>query len=338
MVNRNRTVLQAVILGVLVVLAMIISVSRGSADLSVPDILKIIFGRNQDNSVYQTIIWNVRIPRVLLSFLTGAGLALAGTTLQGLFQNPLADPHILGVSSGAALGATIAMLSGVRSVQFMGIRTTGLCAFAGALLAAVIVYGIARSGGHVMTLHIVLAGTAVSQMLSAIISILMIYNRNQIEKVYFWTMGSFSAASWDKVAFLGIFIVICLPGLLFLASRLDAMSTGEDTAASLGVDTVRTKKMLIVIASLLVAACVSVSGIIGFVGLIIPHVLRMLTGAGHRKLLPFSALGGAAFLMLCDTLSRTAAAPSELPVGAVTALFGGPYFICLLYRNKKKVF
>jgi len=340
MVNdkKRKTLVQCLILCTLLAASIAISVSTGSAKLSVWDSLKSILGRSDAGDVYHTIIWEVRLPRIFLSGLVGAGLALSGTTFQGLFQNPLADPHILGVSSGAALGAAIAMIFGATSVQFMGIGFIALCAFAGAVITIIFVYGIARTGGRLSTVHIVLAGTAVSSMLSAVISILMIFNRNKVEKVYFWTLGSFSGTSWVKVAFMAAFVLLCGLGLLVYFRALDAMSTGEEAAASLGVDTVGTKKILILTASLLVAACVSVSGIIGFSGLVIPHILRMLTGPSHKKLLPFSALGGAAFMILCDTCARAVAAPSELPVGAVTALIGGPYFIVLLYRNKKKVF
>jgi len=336
--RKMKTIIQCSILCALLAASIVISVSIGSADLSAWDSLKIILGFSDSGEVYNTIIWKVRLPRVILSGLVGAGLALSGATFQSLFQNPLADPHILGVSSGAALGATIAMVFGVTSVQFMGIGLIGLSAFAGAAITTLLVYGIARTGSRVSTTHIVLAGTAISSMLSAVISIIMIFNQDQVNKIYFWTLGSFSGTSWVKVAFMGAFVVLCGTGLLMHSRDLDALSTGEETAASLGVDTIRTKKLLIIMVSLLVAACVSVSGIIGFAGLIIPHILRMLTGSSHRKLLPFSALGGAIFMIICDAGARTAASPAELPVGAVTALFGGPYFIFLLYRNKKKVY
>lgn len=337
-IKSRKTILQIFILCALLVTSILVSVSIGSANISVADSLKIILHRPETGDIYNTIIWKVRLPRVLLSGLVGAGLALAGTTFQGLFENPLADPHILGVSSGAALGSTIAMFFGITHISFMGIGSIGFFAFAGALVTTVLVYGIARTGSRVSAVHIVLAGTAISAMLSAVINVIMIFNHNQVEKVYFWTLGSFSGASWVKVSFIFVFVIFCGLGLLMYSRDLDALTTGEETAASLGVDTVRSKKILILIASLLVAACVSVSGIIGFVGLIIPHILRMLTGSSHRKLLPFSALGGAIFMILCDTCARTIASPAEFPVGAVTALFGGPYFIFLLYRNKKKVF
>lgn len=337
MVNK-KTIIQTVVLCALLAASALIAVSIGSAKLSVWDSLKIITHRAGAEEVYDMIIWRVRLPRVLLSGLVGAGLAMAGATFQALFQNPLAEPHILGVSSGAALGATIAMVFGAASIQFFGIGFIGICAFAGALLTTVLVYGVARTGGRAATVHLVLAGMAISSMLSAIISIIMIFNQGQINEVYFWTLGSFSGASWVKVAFMCVFAVLCGLGFLLYSRDLDALTTGEETASSLGVDTAKVKKSLILIASLLVAACVSVSGIIGFVGLIIPHILRMLTGASHRKLLPFSALGGGIFMILCDACARTVASPSEIPVGAVTALFGAPYFIFLLYRNKGKVF
>jgi len=336
--SKRKTLMQVMMLCIFLLLAILISVSIGSANVSPWESLKIIIGCSEASEVYHTIIWKVRLPRILLSGLTGAGLALAGTTFQGLFQNPLADPHTLGVSSGAALGATIAIIFGKIPMMFPKMGQIGLFAFAGALLTTLLVYHIARAGGRVSAVHIVLAGTAISSMLSAAISILMIFNQAQVEKVYFWTLGSFSGASWSKAAFLLILVVLCGTGMLWHSRDLDALTVGEEAAASLGVDTIHTTKSLILIASLLVAGCVSVSGIIGFVGLLMPHILRILTGASHRKLLPFSAIGGAVFMILCDTCARIVASPAEIPVGAVTALLGGPYFIFLLYRNKKEVF
>lgn len=338
MMRKQTLIFQIALLCSILLAAIVFAVSVGSASISMLDSLRILLGYSYAETVHETIIWRIRLPRVLLSGLVGAGLALSGATFQGLFQNPLADPHILGVSSGAALGATLAMILGVSSAHFIGVGSIGVFAFIGAVATTVIVYNIARTGSRVSTVHIVLAGASISSMLSAIISIIMIFNREQIERVYFWTMGSFSSASWDRVNFMVVFVIICGSVLILYSRRLDAMATGDDTAASVGVDTVRTKKILILATSLLVAACVSVSGIIGFVGLIIPHIMRLLVGSTHIKLLTLSALGGAIFMILCDTFARTIVSPSELPVGAVTALFGGPYFIFLLYKSKKKVF
>lgn len=326
-------------------LTILFSATVGSASLSIPESLMILLGKlpfagslasqSQIKPVYQTIVWEIRMPRILLAGLTGCGLSVVGAAFQGLFKNPLADPHILGVSSGSALGATLAMLTGLQ-IHFLGTGAIGLSAFLGALCTVFVVYRIACIGTHIPVVTILLTGTAISTMLSSIISLLMVFHHDQIEKVYLWTLGSFSAASWTKVEFLALFLLIGVSGILLHARELDAMTMGYETAESLGIDTTKVKKILIVLSSLVVAACVSVSGIIGFVGLVIPHCIRMLCGPGHRRLLPLSCLLGAIFLILCDTLARTVAAPSEIPVGVITAVFGTPYFIFLLQQQKRK--
>lgn len=332
-------------LGALLLFTIAGAASVGSADLSIGDSLRILLSRfplvgnyldTQNTApVYQVIVWNVRMPRILLAGLAGCGLAVVGACFQGVFRNPLADPHILGISSGAAAGATIAMLTGIR-LSFLGLSFVGIFAFLGALITIIVVYQLAHMSGQVPVVNLLLTGTAVSSLLSAVISLLMTLNRDQIETVYMWTLGSFSAATWDKAGFLAVFIFGGCFLLFLLSGQLNIMSVGEDTAKSLGVDTVFVKKLLLAAASLMVAACVSVSGIVGFVGLIIPHCVRMLAGVRHERLLPCAAIGGAVFMIVCDTLSRTLTAPSELPVGVVTAVFGAPYFIFLLQKNKKK--
>lgn len=330
---------------ILLAFAIVAAASVGSADLSMEDSLRLLVSRlpiigsyidiSQISGVYETIVFKVRMPRILLSAFTGCGLAVVGACFQGLFRNPLADPHILGVSSGAAVGATLAILSGVQ-LSFLGLGMIGAAAFVGAVLAILFVYTIASQGKQIQTVNLLLTGTAVSSMLSAVISLFMSMNREQIEKVYLWTLGSFSAATWNKVGFLAIFIFVGCAVLIFYSEELDMISIGEETAKSLGVDTGIVIRGLLAAASLMVAACVSVSGIIGFVGLIIPHCVRMLYGSGHRRLFLLSALLGSVFMIFCDTVARTITAPSEIPVGVVTALFGTPFFIYLLQRNKNK--
>lgn len=333
-----------IIMIVLFLSSVVMAASVGSADLSIADSLKIIVKRVPllknfiDTSgirpVYDKIIFQVRLPRIFMSALTGGGLALVGAVFQGVFRNPLADPHILGISSGAACGATIAVLTGI-TLNFMGLGVVGVFAFAGALLTMLLVYRIACVGDRLPVINLLLTGTAVSSMLSAVISLLMAMNRSGIEKVYMWTLGSFSSASWMKVSYLSVFVLVCGGILLFFGRELNLLATGEETAESLGVDTVKLKKIIIVTASFLVAAAVSVSGIIGFVGLIVPHCVRLVAGPDHKKVLPFSLFGGAVFMILCDSIARTIIAPSEIPVGVVTSILGAPYFIFLIGRNKE---
>lgn len=330
----------------LLLICIVFSSSFGSANLTAKDSLKIIISRipllggmvdiSELKEVYTKIIWEIRLPRIILAGLTGCGLSIVGATFQGLFRNPLADPHILGVSSGAAMGATVAMLSGI-GFNFLGLGVIGLFAFIGALIAVFLVYQLACVGNKLPVVNILLTGTAISTMLSSLISLLMTFNQDQIDKVYLWTLGSFSASTWSKVSYLMVFVIICTTIILLFSRELDVMTTGNETAQSLGINTSKVKKILIITASLLVAACVSVSGIIGFVGLVIPHCIRIISGPKHQWLLPLSCLGGGIFTIICDTLARTVASPSEIPVGVITALLGTPYFIVLLQNHKRKL-
>jgi iron complex transport system permease protein len=318
----------------------------GSADIRFVDSLRIIVSKipvmNQVIStdgilpVYTKIIWQVRMPRILLAALVGSGLSVVGASFQGLFRNSLADPHILGISSGAAVGATIAMISGL-SFQLLGLSFICAAAFTGAVVTAFLVYKISSIGNKLPAINILLTGIAVSAMLSAMISLLMTLNKEQIDRVYMWTLGSFSSATNTKVAFLFAFSIATTIGLLLYSRKLNVIATGEETAESLGIDTSKVKKTIIILASLLVAACVSVSGIIGFVGLIIPHCTRLISGPKHERLLPLSCFGGAIFMIICDAIARTAVAPSEIPVGVITSVFGAPFFIFLLQRSKRRL-
>ncbi|NLG03162.1 MAG: iron ABC transporter permease [Clostridia bacterium] len=327
----------------LLVISIICATTVGSADLSVSEVIQILIshvktlGHDASLSGAQlskdVIIWQVRLPRILMSGLVGGALALVGASFQGCFRNPLADPHILGVSSGAALGATLAILSGI-SLNFIGLGTIGIFAFIGAVLTIFLVYYSAYFGGGSAMTNMLLMGTAISTMLSAFISLIMTFHHNQIAEVYLWTMGSFSSASWEKILFVLIFIIIGGSVLFAHANAQNIMALGEDDAKCLGIDTDKVRLRLIAAASILVAASVSVSGIVGFVGLIIPHCVRILSGADYKRILPYSFLGGAIFLILCDTVARTIAAPTEIPVGIITAVIGAPYFIFLIIRKR----
>jgi iron complex transport system permease protein len=343
--NRRKLKISYLILGFVLLTSILVAASIGSASLSPVESLKIILSRipilkhlvsmEGIKTNYETIVWSIRIPRILLAGLSGASLALVGACFQGVFRNPLADPQLIGVSSGAALGATIAVLSGIN-LSFLGLHAIGIFAFLGAILTVLIVYQISSYGNRAPVVFIILTGVAISSILTAVISFLMSIRREQLEKIYMWTLGSFSGATMTKVLFLFVFLAVCGIIILFFTKDLDLFLTGEDTARSLGVDTAKVRKLLIVIASVLVAACVSVCGTIGFVGLIIPHAVRLLCGPKHSRLMPLATLSGAIFLILCDTMARTVRAPGELPVGVVTSLCGGPYFIFLLMRAKKK--
>jgi len=281
------------------------------------------------------IIWDIRLPRVLLAALVGGGLAAAGVVLQALFRNPLSDPQVLGISSGAAFGASIAIAFGI-SFSVAGISSIWMFAFAGAILTMLLVFRIARIATSHSVTGILLAGIACSSMLTAGITIIMMWNRDKLERIYLWMLGSFSAASWVKVGFMALVLLGAVICFAVLGRDLDLLSFGDQEAQSMGVSVKRTRTIAVVATSLLVAASVSVSGIIGFVSLIIPHIMRILAGPKNRRLIPLSLLGGAIFMVLCDMISRTAVPPAEIAVGAITQVTGAPFFLYLLWRERGK--
>lgn len=279
----------------------------------------------------RTILFAIRLPRVLLSFLVGGGLSLGGAVLQGVFQNPLVDPYILGVSSGAAFGAVVAILSGI----YFGLFTVPLCAFLSALGTVFFVFRLARVGRKMPLEVLLLAGLAVGFFFSALISLGMFLSGENLHQVVFWTMGGFWGRSWGNVWMVLPFFALGVPILLSFGRELNAFLLGEKVAESLGIDVERTKRLLLAVVALLVASCVATSGVIGFVGLVVPHVLRLLGFQDHRKLLPLSLCVGGVVLLLADTLARSIIHPVELPVGVVTSLLGAPFFVYLLCQRKK---
>jgi iron complex transport system permease protein len=282
------------------------------------------------------IIWNLRLPRVILGAFIGASLALAGVTFQGILRNPLADPFTIGVSSGAATGATIAMF--IRIVfQIYFPHMLPIFAFAGALLAMFFVYNLAKIGGQVPVVTLLLAGVVVSSFLSAVISLLMVLSGRDMQGIFFWLSGGLIMRSWPEIWFVAPYLLVGFLVLYAYARDLNIMLLGEEAALHLGVRVEFTKKLLLVIASLITAAAVSVSGMVGFVGLIIPHAVRIVTGPDHRVLLPASAFVGAIFLIWADVVARTALSPQEIPVGIITAFVGAPFFIYLLRKKKKDI-
>jgi len=282
------------------------------------------------------ILQDIRLPRILLSVLVGIILSVSGVTFQGMLKNPMADPFIIGISSGAALGATIGIVLKIQGGLF-GINSISVLAFLGALITTFLVYSLAKIKTKVPVTTLLLAGIAVGQFFTAIISLLMVLSSRDMNRIIFWTLGSFSTKSWDQVKMILIPAILGWGVIRFYAKDLNAMLLGEESAQHLGIEVERTKKILLVLNALLVALAVSVSGIIGFVGLIIPHVTRLILGPDHRILIPAAGLIGGIFMLLADTIARLLIVPMEIPVGIVTALFGGPFFIYLL-RQKKNSF
>ena len=279
------------------------------------------------------IIRDVRLPRVLLGFLTGASLAVCGACYQGIFKNPMADPYILGISSGAALGAAVGIVLRFTG-KVSGLSGTTFLAFAGALLTVFVVYTISRVGSRVPVSSLLLSGIAMSQSLSAFMSLIMLFNQQSMEQIMFWTMGSLNGKGWTQILIILPYVVLGIFLLMTSARELDIMLLGEDTAVQLGVNVEAVKKKVLVVSSIVTAAVVSATGIIGFVGLLVPHVVRLFTGPKHRILMPVSLVFGGTFLILCDTAARSVVT-QEIPVGIVTAACGGPFFLYLLWKSRK---
>ena len=283
---------------------------------------------------WNTIIWHIRFPRILLAGLVGAGLAISGATYQGLFRNPLADPYLIGVASGAGLGATIVFLTSVP-LYFYGFSILPIVSFAGGLVAVSVAYVIAKQSGGLSLTTLILAGVAIASLAGAVTSFLIIRADPDVRPLLSWLLGGFIGASWRDILTVLPYIVIGALVMMAYGRILNMFQLNEDEAKQLGVNVERTKLLLIALASLVTAAAVSVSGLIGFVGLIAPHAVRLVWGYDHRFLLPMSMLVGAGFLILADLVARIAISPSELPVGVVTAFCGAPFFLYLLRRSRR---
>ncbi len=279
------------------------------------------------------IVLTLRLPRVILAGLVGLALAGAGTVFQGLFRNPLADPYIIGVSAGAALGATLSIVRGF-SAGIAGLGAVSVAAFLGALAVSFGVYRLARRDGDVPMEDLLLAGIAVGASLSAIISMLQLAGGESLQRVIFWVMGGFAGRTWGHILMVAPYAVGGLVLAWLYGRELNVLQVGEEGALQLGVDVPRVKRILLACGSLMAAAAVATSGLIGFVGLVVPHLMRLIVGPDHRILLPAAALAGAVALVGADLLARTVIAPAEIPVGVVTALFGAPFFLYLLLRGR----
>jgi iron complex transport system permease protein len=283
----------------------------------------------------EVIVFQLRLPRVLLAAVVGAALAASGTVFQGLFRNALADPAIIGVSSGAALGAVLVIVT--VGAGAIGAFAVPLAAFAGAMTTAIVVYRLARIGPAVHVATLLLAGIAVAAVISSLMSLVMSFSGEDVRDIYAWLLGGLVAEGWRSIGVVLPVVVIGVAGAVVVANELNVVALGEERAVQLGIEVDRTKRRAIAVGALLAAGAVSVGGIIGFVGLMTPHLLRLVIGADHRRLLPASILGGAMLLILADLVARTIVAPSELPVGIVTALLGGPFFLFLLRREGRGV-
>ncbi len=289
--------------------------------------------QNPAGNLDETIVFQIRLPRVIAAASVGAALATAGVVFQAIFRNSMADPFVIGASSGASLGASLALLLGIGTMA-LGAAAVPVLAFAGAVGSVFLVLGISRAGPRIPTTSLLLAGIAVSVVISALVTLIILMAGEGVKGLFFWLMGGFNFVDWRGMRVAAPIILLGIFLIYFFSRDLNILILGEETATSLGVDAERIKKLLIVLASLITAISVSVSGVIGFVGLIIPHLVRLVVGPDHHILIPASLLAGSMFLVLADAAARTVLSPVELPVGIITAMTGGPFFIYLLRARK----
>ena len=336
---REATISQIALLTLILASVVVISTGMGYIQLPPMDVIKILMAELSGQTsliegmdkVFPVVVFDVRLPRILSAAIVGAGLAISGVVFQGILLNPLADPYTLGVSAGAAFGASPAIL---LNIGFMGTASVPLFAFVGAVGTLLFVMYLSASSGGVSSTNLILSGIIVAAILSAGISFLKYIADEQVSVIIFWLMGSFGSKTWADVGLAFLFVSCGFLIFMFFARDLNLMSLGNRTASSLGVDTKRVTLALLITASLIAAICVSVSGIIGFVGLLVPHMMRLLTGPDNRRLIPISLLAGAILLLVADTITR-AVLPSEIPIGVLTALIGGPFF-CYIFRKQQK--
>jgi len=337
----QRLLLQCCILLAILFLVMVVALKFGAVPVSLyalgRDLLRVLFGQSsQISSDYGLIVVNIRLPRILLGILVGASLSVAGTSFQALLRNPLADPYVLGVSSGASLGAILALIAEpyLTLSPLLAALLTPLGAFLGAAATIAAVYFLGRREGQIDSTTLLLGGVIMGSFISAIIMFLMSTLSGSLRGVSFWLMGDLSTPLQRSVYwFLGIGFIVASGAIYTTASDLNLLLAGEKEAMHLGVDVPRVRLVVYIAASFLTGLAVSVSGAVGYVGLIVPHVMRFIFGSDHRTLLPTAAIGGAIAVVLADTLARTVVAPTEVSVGAVTAVVGAPLFIYLLRRR-----
>jgi iron complex transport system permease protein len=342
--GRNSRVFSIGILVALLLVSIALATSIGSVDVPLSTTISIVLDRLPFIEItptwtdaIATIVMDIRLPRVIMAGLVGAALATAGATYQGLFRNPLADPYLIGVAQGASLGAIVGFLLPV-SWNLAGLGLVPLLAFVGALLATATVYLLARVGKTLPVTTLILAGVALGALLGSIVSYLIISSGEAMHGIIFWIMGSFSMSKWSEVSIALPYVAAGTAVIIIFARLLNVMQLDEEQAQQLGVNVERLKIILLAAATLITAASVAFVGTIGFVGIIIPHTVRLIWGADHRSLLPLSVLTGAFFMILADLVARTVLAPTEIPIGVITAICGAPFFLYLLRRRKKAIF
>jgi iron complex transport system permease protein len=329
------------LLAILLSAAIVISTGMGYLHISPVQVLQVISAKITGsklpasmNSVFGLVIMDVRLPRILTSALVGGGLAVAGGVFQAILLNPLADPYTLGISSGAAFGASMVLLLSIVGISIPAWVSVPLFAFIGAILTLFAVFYLASSNNRLSSNTLILSGVIIASILAAGIGFIKYLADEKVGVIIFWLMGSFVGKSWTDVILTTVFTIPGLFVILYFSRDLNIMALGERSAETLGINTGKTRKILLIWASLITAICVSVSGIIGFIGLIVPHLLRHILGPDNRILLPACFLGGALLLLFADTITR-AVLPSEIPIGILTSLIGGPFF-CYIFRKRQQ--
>ncbi len=331
--------LTLLILTIVVILSVIFAISIGPVQIPPFDVWQIALYRmgfieqGAWSLAHENIVWLIRMPRTLMAIFVGAGLAVVGVTMQALVRNTLADPYLLGISSGASVGAVLAI--GVGLFRFAGVYAVSLGAFLGAIVAFILVFTLAQQNGRVTPQRFILAGLAISYLFSGLTSFITLTSddRELAEQLLAWLLGSLARADWIDLTLPALVLAIGTLFLLLQARSLNSLAMGDETAATLGVDLDKLRRQLFIVASLVTGVMVAVSGAIGFIGLMIPHIVRLIIGVDHRWVLPVSLFIGAIFLIWVDLFARTAFAPEELPVGVITALLGGPFFLWLMYTT-----
>jgi iron complex transport system permease protein len=322
------------------ILAVVAALTIGPARLPVGEVIRELIDRiplvhlNSKMTVNQAnTVWDIRFPRIVLGALVGSMLSGSGAAYQGAFRNPLADPYLLGVAAGAGLGATVAIVAGA-STRGGALSGVPLAAFAGAMLSVALTYVAGGVGRSRSSTALLLAGVAVASFLTAAQTFVLQQNTDVLREVYSWILGRLTVVGWNDVAVIAPYVAISSIVLLAMAPTLDVLAVGDEEAATLGVRPRQARAIVIIAASLGTAAAVAVSGLIGFVGIIVPHTIRLLVGGSHRRILPLSMIGGAAFLVFTDLLARTVMSPAELPIGVITAFVGGPFFLLVMRRRQ----
>ena len=329
------------LIGILVILLPVVallSLTVGTVSISWVEALRAVFG-NSSSTQIDTILFDIRLPRILLAIFVGAVLASTGAVMQGLFRNPLADPSLIGVSSGASVGASIMIVTAGGAIQggaLVGLSLVSIGAFVGGFTATLLVYRLATSGLGTSVTTMLLAGIAIGALAGALNSLLSYFSDNDmLRQISLWQMGNLSGASWLKVFIMGVVAVLLMSLFPRDSKALNALLLGESEARHLGINVQRVKRRLIVLTALGVGVSVAVAGLVGFVGLIMPHIIRLMIGPDHRWLIPASGLAGAVLLVIADSLARVVVTPAELPTGILTAILGAPFFVVLLLQQRK---